>query len=311
MGSASESALRTRVYIDGYNLYYGCLKRSAHRWLDVRALVECIFPSVLYERDGIPFRYTFCKPAIKYFTAPILSAFARSEDSVASQSQYHSALRGHLGSDIQIITGYYDARPARAHVWVEGKAAHACAKVEIWKLEEKQSDVALALHAFCDAILGHVDQIVVITNDSDFAPAMQMIRDHTNVVLGVIAPVREGDGRARVNRELDKYAHWTRTHILDDEFSASQLPPMVRLKSGAVHKPLSWYPCPEVLLPVFEEAKRVRGSSGAARKWLNEPCRHLGNRVPIEMCTSQESARELLEYMRRYAVDGGVALAKT
>jgi 6-hydroxy-3-succinoylpyridine 3-monooxygenase len=196
---------------------------------------------------------------------------------------------------MEIITGYYDARPARAYAWLESKPAHACPMVDIWKLEEKQSDVALALHAFCDAVRDDVDQIVVITNDSDFAPAMRMIRQHTSVVLGVIAPVREGDGRSRVNRELDKYAHWNRTHILDEEFAASQLPVVVRLKSGAVHKPLSWYPCPELLIRVYEEAKRVRGSNGAARKWLNEPCRHLGNRVPIDMCTSQESARELLD----------------
>ena len=25
---------RTRVYVDGYNLYYGCLKGSPHKWLD-------------------------------------------------------------------------------------------------------------------------------------------------------------------------------------------------------------------------------------------------------------------------------------
>jgi 6-hydroxy-3-succinoylpyridine 3-monooxygenase len=106
-----------------------------------------------------------------------------------------------------------------------------------------------------------------------------------------------------VNRELSKYAHWTRSHILDEEFAASQLLPMVRLKGGAIHKPLSWYPCPELLLPVYEEARRVKGSNGAARRWLNEPCKHLGNRVPIDMCTSQESARELLDYMKKYAVE--------
>ncbi len=297
-----EEAFRTRVYVDGYNLYYGCLKNTTHKWLDLRTLIERILANVPYEVNGDPVCYEFGRPAIKYFTAPILSSFARSEDSVACQSQYLGALRGHLGRGIEIITGYYDARPARAHAWVEGKPAHACRVVDIWKLEEKQSDVALALHAFCDAVLDNVDQIVVITNDSDFAPAMQMIREHTSVVLGVIAPVREGGGGSRVNRELSKYAHWTRTHILDEEFAASQLPPMVRLKSGAIHKPLSWYPCPELLLPVYEEARRVRGSNGAALKWLNQPCKHLGDRVPIDMCTSQESARELLDYMKKYAV---------
>lgn len=303
MRQVTEGAYRTRVYIDGYNLYYGCLKNTAHKWLDLRALIERVLANVPHEVQGDPVRYRFGRPAIKYFTAPILSSFARSDDSVACQSQYLTALRAHLGSDIEIITGYYDARAARAHVWLEGRPANVCPEVEIWKLEEKQSDVALALHAFCDSVLGNIDQIVVMTNDSDFVPAMQMIRQYTSAVVGVIAPVREGDGRSRVNRELDKYAHWTRTHILAEEFAASQLPPMVRVRGGAVHKPLSWYPCPRLLIPIYEEAKRVRGSNGAARKWLNEPCRHLGDRVPIDMCTSEESARELRDYMKRYAAE--------
>jgi 6-hydroxy-3-succinoylpyridine 3-monooxygenase len=301
--SACAGALRTRVYIDGYNLYYGCLKNTLDKWLDLRALVVRILDNLPYERNGERISYEFCAPAIKYFTAPILSSFARSADSVACQSQYHAALRGHLGRDLQIITGYYDARPARAHMWVERKAAEESPVVDIWKLEEKQSDVALALHACCDAVRDEIDQVIVLTNDSDFAPAMQMIRQHTSVVLGLIAPVREGKGRSRVNRELNKHAHWIRTHILDAEFAASHLPPMVRLKSGAIHKPLSWYPCPHLLIPVYEEAKRVRGSRGAARRWLNEPCKQLGGRLPIEMCNSEESARELLEYMKRYAID--------
>jgi len=287
------------VYVDGYNLYYGCLKRTPHKWLDLFALVQHILPSVLYEQDGVPTRSEFCTPAVKYFTAPILNAFARSPDSVLCQSQYHTALRGHLGNQLEIITGYYDARPARAHVWIPKKPAGECPTVDIWKLEEKQSDVALALHAFCDAVLDEVDQVIVITNDSDFAPAMQMIREYTHAVIGVIAPIRDGAGCSKVNRQLSKHAHWTRTHILDEEFAASQLPPVVRLKGGAVHKPLSWYPCPQLLIPIFEEAKRIRGSNGAARKWLNEPCGPLGSRIPIEMCTSEESARELLDYMRR------------
>jgi len=39
---ATECALRTRAYIDGYNLYYGCLKHTAHKWLDLHALIERI-----------------------------------------------------------------------------------------------------------------------------------------------------------------------------------------------------------------------------------------------------------------------------
>jgi len=94
---ASEGALRTRVYIDGYNLYYGCLKNTADKWLDLRALAMRVLANVPYERNGEPVSHELCAPAIKYFTAPILSAFARADDSVVCQSQYHAALRGHLG----------------------------------------------------------------------------------------------------------------------------------------------------------------------------------------------------------------------
>lgn len=42
-------ALRTRVYIDGYNLYYGCLRKTAFKWLDVLGLFETqILPTILY-----------------------------------------------------------------------------------------------------------------------------------------------------------------------------------------------------------------------------------------------------------------------
>ena len=302
MRLASEGGLRTRVYVDGYNLYYGCLKNTEDKWLDLHALLVRVLANVPYEQGGEPVSYRFSTPAIKYFTAPILSAFARADDSVVCQSQYHAALRSHLQEQLQIISGYHGARPSRAHLWLKGMPANQSPVVEIWKLEEKQSDVALALHAFCDAVLDQTDQVIVMTNDSDFAPAMEMIRQHTNVVVGLIAPIRDSDGRSRVNRELNRHAHWTRAHILSEEFAASQLPPMVRLRGGAVHKPLSWYPSPELLIPIYEEVRRITGSNGAARRWLNQPCKQLGDQVPIEMCSSPERARALAEYLRRYRV---------
>ena len=304
MQQGTDNALRTRVYIDGYNLYYGCLKHSTDKWLDVRTLIERILPSIFFEQDGEPVRFAFQTPAVKYFTAPILTAFARSDDSVSCQHHYHTALCAHLDGALEIIKGYHDAKPARAHIWEEGKAARECKMIEIWKLEEKQSDVAFALNAFSDAIRNEVDQVIAVTNDSDFAPAMKMIRQHTQAVVGLIAPARQK--RSNVNAELQKHAHWTRTHILDEEFSQSQLPPVIRLKNKAVHKPLSWYPRPDLLIPIYEEAKRVKRSEGAARKWLNQPCAHLGGRIPITMCESTEQAAELRNYMEQYAKEFGI-----
>jgi len=177
--------------------------------------------------------------------------------------------------------------------------------VEIWKLEEKRSDVALALHTFSDAIRNEVDQIVVVTNDSDFEPAMRMIRQHTPAIIGLIAPIKPGTGNA--NAKLEKQAHWIRGHILDDEVARSQLPTAVQRPHHVIHKPLSWYPRPDLLIPVFEEAKRVRGSAGAARKWLNQPCLHLGGRIPIVMCEREDTALELRGYMDNYAQEFGLS----
>jgi 6-hydroxy-3-succinoylpyridine 3-monooxygenase len=73
----------------------------------------------------------------------------------------------------------------------------------------------------------------------------------------------------------------------------------------AIHKPLSWYPRPDLLQPIFEEAKRVKRSSGAARKWLNTPCDRLGGRVPLEMAASDDGASELRAYMDAYAKEFG------
>lgn len=40
--------LRTRIYIDGYNFYYGCLRGTPHKWLDLLPLFENhILPSAL------------------------------------------------------------------------------------------------------------------------------------------------------------------------------------------------------------------------------------------------------------------------
>jgi hypothetical protein len=35
---------RAIVYVDGFNLYYGALKGTPHRWLDLAALADLLLP---------------------------------------------------------------------------------------------------------------------------------------------------------------------------------------------------------------------------------------------------------------------------
>jgi hypothetical protein len=34
--------MQTNVYVDGFNLYYGALKRTAYKWLDIRGLCALV-----------------------------------------------------------------------------------------------------------------------------------------------------------------------------------------------------------------------------------------------------------------------------
>lgn len=296
--------LRTRVYVDGYNLYYGRLKNTHHKWLDLMAMTERVLAGIYFgDKDRTEFELH--PLAIKYFTASILANFAKSKDSVSDQEHYHQALQIHSGGAVQIIKGVYDASPAKAHLYQKGEPARACEKVEIWKLVEKQSDVALALHAYSDAIRGEIDHVVIVTNDTDIVPALKLIKEHTQVKIGIIATTRHKD--MAVNQDLDDYSDWTRVHILDDELEASQLPSLIRVADTGkvVQKPISWYPRPEEFVPIFDEVRRVRGSKGSAMKWLNEPCERLGGRVPLQMILDDDELKELKEYMAAYAREHG------
>ena len=240
-------------------------------------MFEGILAQTLYEVDGCPAEFELDGHSIKYFTASILKNFARASDSVACQAGYHNALRGHLGGRLSIVEGYYAAEPARAHRYEQGRPASECERVDIWKLVEKQSDVALALHAYSDVLRGEIDHVVFVTNDTDVVPCLDLIRDHSTATIGLIVPTR--DKERSVNRDLSRRANWTRAHIRDEELAASQIPNMVKLNGNPVHKPLSWYPRPDLLEPILLEAVRVKKSRGAALKWMNSECAHLDGRA--------------------------------
>jgi 6-hydroxy-3-succinoylpyridine 3-monooxygenase len=300
--SSEPTILKTRIYVDGYNIYYGVLKRTPYKWLDLRQLFNHILPTVLYEENGIPARFTMASPEIKYFTAPILKKFASSDDSVPSQVAYHAALQAHLAGAIQLSMGRYDAKKARAYLASPNRNPRESSQTEVWKLEEKQSDVALAVHAVHDALTKEVDQVVFVTNDTDLVPAMEIIRKKTNVVVGLIVPTKKNIRQK--NKGLDELSHWSRDHITDEELKNSQLPTPIQAPGKSIQKPISWYPRPDLLHPILEEAKRVCGSSGAAWKWLNEPSeKFFGGKAPIELTENEEGAAKLREYQEQYKKD--------
>jgi hypothetical protein len=89
--------MATTVYIDGFNLYYGALRGSPYKWLDLEALSRRLLP-----KDDIRL--------IRYFTARIS---ARPDDPQQAQRQetYLRALRTLPG--VQIHYGHFLTHPVR------------------------------------------------------------------------------------------------------------------------------------------------------------------------------------------------------
>ena len=295
--------LRTRIYIDGYNFYYGCLRGTPYKWLDLLPLFENhILPSALLKDGDGHIRQSALlpSPSIKFFTAKIIESVARSTDSVSSQARYHTALRKLHDGRIELIEGYYAVNKMKVKVVdadEPNRPPRECKEVQAWKVEEKQSDVNLALQVYHDAITGQIDHAVIVTNDTDIAPALAMIRAHTQVLMGVVVPTI--DHTRPPNTDLVKLAHWTRRHINSSELAACQLPRVIPGKRPTI-KPDSWYGQPELLKEIMELAIPVRGSRASAYKWMEQPNPYLDNEIPIELAETVEGAARVLEYIRSW-----------
>lgn len=249
--------------------------------------------------------------AIRYFTAPISPRAAKGADSVASQLQYHRALAAN--ERISITSGYYSLTKSNQHV-VDAeepdKDPRECGKITVWKLEEKQSDVNLALSLYDDAIsCRKLDQLVVVTNDTDIAPALELIRKkRPELVIGLVIPTRRDSSsptkkERQPNGELRKHAHWVRKHIAPEELAASQLPRVILGKNKDATKPISWYARPDLLQAAMIAAKPIKPKPRDFFQWAETQSQYLRNQRPIELLEHDDGAARVMAYIEQYIRD--------
>ena len=277
--------MRTRVYVDGFNFYYGCLKGTSLKWLDLLSLFEKqVLPSITAEIGGIPLTSYLDHRAIKFFTAPILEKAAKANDSLSCQEKYHAALEKYDAGRIELIKGYYSLTESSAKLInsVRPKTwPRDCVDVPIWKLEEKQSDVNLALHALFDAMSGEIEHIVIVTNDTDIAPALQMIRSHSKAVVGLVIPTT--DYKRMPNADLTKHAHWVRRQITLKEMQSCQLPRVIADRKRPISKPDSWYARPDLLARAIKLGVEQLGARSKVFQWLNSPNEYWEDQLPLDL----------------------------
>ena len=105
--------------------------------------------------------------------------------------------------EVRAYFGYFLRHKARmplADQTDDGRTA------EVLKTEEKGSDVNLAVHLLNDCWLDRYECAIVISNDSDLAEAMRLVKQHPGKMIGLVTPrIKQRSEKLRV------HAHFVRS----------------------------------------------------------------------------------------------------
>jgi uncharacterized LabA/DUF88 family protein len=205
------------VYIDGFNFYYGCLKGTPYRWLDLASLCRKLLPGDHINR-------------IRYFTARV-DIRPGDLDAPVRQDLYLRAL-GTL-PEVEVHYGYFLSSIVRMQL---ARPIGAVQTVEVVKTEEKGTDVNLASHLLVDACRQDCDVAVVITNDSDLAEPIRLAQSEFGVPVGLVYPRRRGGPSPTLLGTNPLFYKRIREGVL----RSSQFPEELKDGRGRFRRPARW-----------------------------------------------------------------------
>jgi uncharacterized LabA/DUF88 family protein len=204
---------KVNVYIDGFNLYYGAVKGSPYKWLDLGALCHRMLPN-----DTVQ--------SIEYFTA-IVSALPYDLNLPVRQQIYLRALRT-IGN-LRIVIGHFLTHSSRMIL----TGSNPPKKVWVDKTEEKGSDVNIASHLVRDGFKGAFEVAVLITNDSDLLEPVKIVRHELKLPIGILNPHQHH------SVDLKREATFIK-RIRQADVAACQFPSPMTDAKGQFHKPSTW-----------------------------------------------------------------------
>ena len=207
--------MRTFVYIDGFNLYYGAVKGTPYKWLDIDKMCQLLLPKHQILR-------------IKYFTARV-SARPTDPDQPTRQQALLRALA--TLPRVETIFGHFLTNEVMMPLAGCPSGAQRYAKVI--KTEEKGSDVNIATHLLRDGYQGAYDAAVLVTNDSDLLEPVRIVRQELGKVVGILNP------HPNPSRVLLRHASFIKP-VRKGVLAASQFPPTLQDSQGTVTKPAVW-----------------------------------------------------------------------
>lgn len=205
--------MKTSVYIDGFNFYYGVVKNTPYKWIDFKKLCA----NLLQPQHQIT--------SIKYFTA--LVSGRTDPDQPTRQTTFIRALETYI-PEISVHYGQFVERVVRCKLATPIAGQNFA---DILKTEEKGSDVNLAVHLINDAWLNAYDCAIILSNDSDLAEALKLVRAQ-NKKVGIFIPAK-----ARMSRTLQQNCDFI-VRIRQGVLRISQLPSPI--PNTNIHKPAIW-----------------------------------------------------------------------
>lgn len=205
---------RAIIYVDGFNLYYGALRRTPYKWLNPLELGRLTYRN-------------FEVQAVRYCSASV-SARPNDPQQPVRQSLYLRALD--TVPEITVTMGTflvsYPTMPLYPPTTPQGFA-------QVIKTEEKGSDVNLATHLLCDAYENLFDIAILVTNDSDLVMPVQQVRRRLGRKVMLLCPYR------RPSYELRNNVDGVRT-IRAGVLQAAQFPASLTDATGTFTKPIGW-----------------------------------------------------------------------
>ena len=105
--------------------------------------------------------------------------------------------------------------------------------VEVIKTEEKGSDVALGALLVAHGYQGRYEAAIVVSNDSDLALPIRLVRDELGLPVGLLNPHKT------FSVELSKVASFKK-QIRTGVLAAAQFPPTLTDAHGTITKPTKW-----------------------------------------------------------------------